>query len=66
MTLLESQDNSSFISWTGKGLEFKLVEPEEVGGLKKRVWDERVKDFVVVWAVLRYFEVWKFLRFSIF
>ncbi|CAG0888251.1 unnamed protein product [Darwinula stevensoni] len=28
--LLEDPGNSGFISWTGRGLEFKLVEPEEV------------------------------------
>ena len=30
VSLLDCPSNSSFISWTGKGLEFKLIEPEEV------------------------------------
>ena len=27
--------NSAFIAWTGRGLEFKLIEPEEVTTFKK-------------------------------
>lgn len=27
---MEDQNNHSFIAWTGRGLEFKLIEPEEV------------------------------------
>ncbi|CAG0918001.1 unnamed protein product [Notodromas monacha] len=30
VALLDDPGNSSFIAWTGRGLEFKLVEPEEV------------------------------------
>jgi len=30
IALLENPANTSFIAWTGRGLEFKLVEPEEV------------------------------------
>lgn len=30
VTLLEDPSNASFITWTGRGLEFKLIEPEEV------------------------------------
>lgn len=30
VTLLDNPSNSHFIAWTGRGLEFKLVEPEEV------------------------------------
>nr|XP_018900172.1 PREDICTED: uncharacterized protein LOC109032475 [Bemisia tabaci] len=30
VTLLDDPGNASFIIWTGRGLEFKLVEPEEV------------------------------------
>jgi len=30
IALLENPANTSFISWTGRGLEFKLIEPEEV------------------------------------
>ncbi|XP_030829346.1 ETS translocation variant 1 isoform X1 [Strongylocentrotus purpuratus] len=30
VTLLEDQSNGAFIAWTGRGLEFKLIDPEEV------------------------------------
>lgn len=30
VALLDNPVNSSFIAWTGRGLEFKLIEPEEV------------------------------------
>ncbi|XP_071483926.1 ETS translocation variant 1-like isoform X3 [Diadema antillarum] len=30
VTLLEDPSNAHFIAWTGRGLEFKLIEPEEV------------------------------------
>lgn len=30
VTLLEDPNNASCIVWTGRGMEFKLVEPEEV------------------------------------
>ncbi|TRY59640.1 hypothetical protein DNTS_022787 [Danionella cerebrum] len=30
VTLLDDPTNSHFITWTGRGLEFKLIEPEEV------------------------------------
>jgi len=30
IALLENPANTSFIAWTGRGLEFKLIEPEEV------------------------------------
>ncbi|CAL1533898.1 unnamed protein product [Lymnaea stagnalis] len=30
VALLDDPTNSSFIAWTGRGLEFKLIEPEEV------------------------------------
>ncbi|XP_062852891.1 ETS translocation variant 5b isoform X2 [Trichomycterus rosablanca] len=30
VTLLDDPSNSHFITWTGRGLEFKLIEPEEV------------------------------------
>ncbi|KAG1685074.1 ETS translocation variant 4 [Nymphon striatum] len=33
ISLLDNPSNNSFISWTGKGYEFKLVEPEEVARL---------------------------------
>lgn len=30
VTLLDDPNNASCIVWTGRGMEFKLVEPEEV------------------------------------
>ena len=30
VALLDNPTNSTFIAWTGRGLEFKLIEPEEV------------------------------------
>ena len=30
VALLDDPTNSAFIAWTGRGLEFKLIEPEEV------------------------------------
>ena len=33
IALLENPANTSFIAWTGRGLEFKLIEPEEVSKL---------------------------------
>jgi len=30
VTLLDNPTNSHFIAWTGRGMEFKLIEPEEV------------------------------------
>nr|AAD50433.1 Ets related protein ERM [Danio rerio] len=30
VTLLDDPSNGHFITWTGRGLEFKLIEPEEV------------------------------------
>uniref|UniRef100_A0A8C1EUF4 ETS variant transcription factor 5b n=1 Tax=Cyprinus carpio carpio TaxID=630221 RepID=A0A8C1EUF4_CYPCA len=30
VTLLDDPSNGHFIAWTGRGLEFKLIEPEEV------------------------------------
>uniref|UniRef100_A0A1A8NQT9 Ets variant 5a n=1 Tax=Nothobranchius pienaari TaxID=704102 RepID=A0A1A8NQT9_9TELE len=38
VTLLDDPANGHFISWTGRGMEFKLIEPEEVArrwGLQK-------------------------------
>lgn len=38
VSLLDDPNNSTFIAWTGRGLEFKLIEPEEVArrwGLQK-------------------------------
>ena len=30
VALLDDPTNATFIAWTGRGLEFKLIEPEEV------------------------------------
>lgn len=30
VALLDDPANAAFIAWTGRGLEFKLIEPEEV------------------------------------
>ncbi|KAJ8307077.1 hypothetical protein KUTeg_015161 [Tegillarca granosa] len=38
VALLDDPSNAAFIAWTGRGLEFKLIEPEEVArrwGLQK-------------------------------
>ncbi|NXX75003.1 ETV5 protein, partial [Urocolius indicus] len=32
VTLLDDPANAHFIAWTGRGMEFKLIEPEEVPG----------------------------------
>ncbi|NXG50792.1 ETV5 protein, partial [Psilopogon haemacephalus] len=34
VTLLDDPANAHFIAWTGRGMEFKLIEPEEVWGGK--------------------------------
>lgn len=31
VALLDDPTNAHFIAWTGRGMEFKLIEPEEVG-----------------------------------
>ncbi|XP_030919971.1 ETS translocation variant 4 isoform X2 [Geospiza fortis] len=33
VALLDNPTNSHFIAWTGRGMEFKLIEPEEVARL---------------------------------
>ncbi|XP_069093876.1 ETS translocation variant 4 [Pleurodeles waltl] len=33
VALLDDPTNSNFIAWTGRGMEFKLIEPEEVARL---------------------------------
>ncbi|XP_046299028.1 ETS translocation variant 5-like [Marmota monax] len=33
VTLLDDSANAHFIAWTGRGMEFKLIEPEEVARL---------------------------------
>jgi hypothetical protein len=30
VALLDDAKNGSFITWTGRGMEFKLIDPEEV------------------------------------
>lgn len=34
VALLDNPTNSHFIAWTGRGMEFKLIEPEEVKPLR--------------------------------
>ena len=42
VALLDDPGNSNFITWTGRGLEFKLLDPEEVarrwGKMKVRIY----------------------------
>ncbi|KAK2096257.1 ETS translocation variant 1 [Saguinus oedipus] len=33
VALLDDPSNSHFIAWTGRGMEFKLIEPEEIMGV---------------------------------
>lgn len=33
VALLDDPGNAHFIAWTGRGMEFKLIEPEEVSSL---------------------------------
>lgn len=33
VALLDDPGNAHFIAWTGRGMEFKLIEPEEVSGV---------------------------------
>jgi hypothetical protein len=42
VALLDDPSNSSCISWTGRGMEFKLVEPEEVSGFSADCTDDRM------------------------
>jgi len=37
VALLDDPGNAHFIAWTGRGMEFKLIEPEEVGGGRRRL-----------------------------
>lgn len=38
VTLLDDPANSHFIAWTGRGMEFKLIEPEEVKTNKQNLY----------------------------
>jgi len=38
VALLDDQSNTHFIAWTGRGMEFKLIEPEEVRGVCSSVY----------------------------
>ena len=42
IALLENPANTSFIAWTGRGLEFKLIEPEEVNSANLNLTNVRV------------------------
>lgn len=37
VALLDDPGNAHFIAWTGRGMEFKLIEPEEVSSLREGV-----------------------------
>lgn len=39
VTLLDDPANAHFIAWTGRGMEFKLIEPEEVRELLPWSWE---------------------------
>lgn len=36
VALLDDPGNAHFIAWTGRGMEFKLIEPEEVSRRRRR------------------------------
>lgn len=42
VALLDDPSNSHFIAWTGRGMEFKLIEPEEVRVFFPSVFDKEV------------------------
>ena len=46
LALLNDPANQAAIVWTGRGMEFKLIEPEEVSSTDKRtdVWS---RDFII-------------------
>ena len=46
VALLDDPANTPYIAWTGRGLEFKLIEPEEVGVPFELVCQLTVKYFV--------------------
>lgn len=41
VTLLDDPVNGHFIAWTGRGMEFKLIEPEEVSVHKRPLFLSR-------------------------
>ncbi|NWX14760.1 ETV5 protein, partial [Aegotheles bennettii] len=50
VTLLDDPANAHFIAWTGRGMEFKLIEPEEVWGLRCRSCHSCHSLGVMVWG----------------
>ena len=59
VALLDDPGNSNFITWTGRGLEFKLLDPEEVarrwGKMKVRIYwfiFRKMKDFCFLTTLL--------------
>lgn len=44
VALLDDPGNAHFIAWTGRGMEFKLIEPEEVSLNCKRPFFSSIKD----------------------
>nr|ABR23003.1 polyoma enhancer protein 3 [Paracentrotus lividus] len=54
VTLLEDQSNGHFIAWTGRGLEFKLIDPERLqtmGHSEEQACDELRQAF----PIMRYY-----------
>ena len=45
VALLDDPSNSSFIAWTGRGLEFKLIEPEEVNAAYRHFFNSVSRSF---------------------
>ena len=44
VALLDDPANANFITWTGRGLEFKLLDPEEVA----RRWGKMKERFYII------------------
>ena len=42
LALLNDPANQAAIVWTGRGMEFKLIEPEEVISLAMTTWNDEV------------------------
>lgn len=50
VALLDDPSNSHFIAWTGRGMEFKLIEPEEVRD-KQKALSQKIVFFYIVKSV---------------
>lgn len=51
VALLDDPSNSHFIAWTGRGMEFKLIEPEEVSSENLNLLRFLYKHYFAVWSV---------------